>query len=77
MLILLGCGVDWNRGSIQQTLSICMCFGQKHKRLLDLLKKKNRKKAPPIYIRGLAWFDRRDSQKTEGQLFDSNLTCRH
>ena len=41
-----------------------MCFGQKHKRLLDLLKKKNnRKKAPPIYIRGLAWFDRRGSQK--------------
>ena len=41
-----------------------MCFGQKDKRLLDLLKKKkNRKKAPPIYIRGLAWFDRRGSQK--------------
>ena len=56
-----------------------MCFGQNHKRLLDLLKEKNnnRKKAPPIYIRGLAWFDKRGSQKTEGQLFDSNLTCRH
>ena len=42
-----------------------MSFGQKNKRLLDLLKKKknNRKKAPPIYIRGLAWFDRRGSQK--------------